>query len=516
MSRILTILKKHFTSDPFYFWSFTALAAINPIVSLFYQPDWLDLAITFALIYISGCLLTTLFCTMGHIGTILKYLSLTIVSLYDLLTLFCLAVFKSFMNATIIETLLETTPNEIKEFISVFIPWWLVVGFICLLASLFYAHYICHTKKRIKMGNKQSYLHLHLFVYIVTVLLIAHQIVIKEILSMSSWTIPFEDIAINLKDHEPRNIQLCESSQQHPQKIVLIIGESHSKGHSSIYGYEKDTNPRIQHLIDDSLVYAFHNIVSPATVTTQSFKYILNTRHHSDIQKEWYKFPSIITILKAAGYRTLWYSNQDEVGLYDNMASCFAHICDYYHFNTKKTRLDGDLISLHKPSKGKEFIIYHLMGQHVDFAKRYPESYKKFKATDYDKKKCQKREIAAHYDNACLYNDFVVSQLMEKYKNEDAIVIYYPDHGIDVFQSSPNYFGHAHGFKKESRKTGLQIPCFIYLSPLFKDHHKALTAQTQRSLDRKYCTADMTFTLMHVAGYDFAKHPTDTLYSLIK
>ena len=105
---------------------------------------------------------------------------------------------------------------------------------------------------------------------------------------------------------------------------------------------------------------------------------------------------------------------------------------------------------------------------------------------------------------------------MEKYKNEDAIVIYYPDHGIDVFQSSPNYFGHAHGFKKESRKTGLQIPCFIYLSPLYKDHHKALTAQTHRSLDRKYCTADMTFTLMHVAGYDFAQHPTDTLYSLIK
>lgn len=127
-----------------------------------------------------------------------------------------------------------------------------------------------------------------------------------------------------------------------------------------------------------------------------------------------------------------------------------------------------------------------------------------------------KREVAAHYDNACLYNDFVVAQLMEKYKNEDAIVIYYPDHGIDVFQSSPNYFGHAHGFKKESRKTGLQIPCFIYLSPLYKDHHKALTAQTQRSLDRKYCTADMTFTLMHVAGYDFAQHPTDTLYSLIK
>ena len=105
---------------------------------------------------------------------------------------------------------------------------------------------------------------------------------------------------------------------------------------------------------------------------------------------------------------------------------------------------------------------------------------------------------------------------MNTFKEEDAIVIYFPDHGLDVYQTSPKYFGHAINHKKKSRKIGLQIPCFIYLSPLFKDRHKALTAQIQRSLDRKYCTADMTFTLMYVAGYDFAQHPTDTLYSLIR
>lgn len=156
------------------------------------------------------------------------------------------------------------------------------------------------------------------------------------------------------------------------------------------------------------------------------------------------------------------------------------------------------------------------MGQHVDFSKRYPESFRFFKSSNYDKAKYTNQEVVAHYDNACLYNDYVVSQLMNTYKNEDAIVIYFPDHGLDVFQTSSKYFGHAINHKKESRKIGLQIPCFVYTSPRFKSSHKSLTEQIKNSVERKYCTAEMPFTLMYVAGYDFAQHPTDTLYSLIK
>lgn len=516
MLHILTNLKKHFTSDPFYLWSIMILMATNPIATLFYQPEWLDTAISLALTYCCACLFTLLFSAMGCIGTIMKYLSLMLVASYDILVIICFTMFKTNIDATIIETLLVTNINEIKEFLCVFIPWWLIICFVLFLTILFYIYHRCHYQRHITMGNRQSTFHLYLLVYVVTVLLIGHRVLIKKIQNMESWTIPFENVAINLKEYEPQQVLLSETREQHPEKIVLIIGESHSKGHSSIYGYDKPTNPHIQQLINDSLLYAFNQVTSPATGTVQSFKFILNTRHIKDILTDWYLFPSIITILKSAGYHTSWYSNQDEVGLHDNLASSFAHICDHYYFNTKKTRLDGDLIGLHKLTKGKEFIIYHLMGQHVDFSKRYPESFRFFKSSNYDKAKYTNQEVVAHYDNACLYNDYVVSQLMNTYKNEDAIVIYFPDHGLDVFQTSSKYFGHAINHKKESRKIGLQIPCFVYTSPRFKSSHKSLTEQIKNSVERKYCTAEMPFTLMHVAGYDFAQHPTDTLYSLIK
>lgn len=362
MLHILINLKKHFTSDPFYLWSIMILMATNSIATLFYQPEWLDTAISLALTYCCACLFTTLFSTMGRIGTIIKYFSLTLVAFYDLLVIICFTMFKTNIDATIIETLLVTNINEIKEFLCVFIPWWLIICFVLFLTSLFYIHHRCHYQRHITMGNRQSTFHLYLLVYVVTVLLIGHRVLIKKIQNMESWTIPFENVAINLKEYEPQQVLLSETREQHPEKIVLIIGESHSKGHSSIYGYDKPTNPHIQQFINDSLLYAFNQVTSPATGTVQSFKFILNTRHIKDILTDWYLFPSIITILKSAGYHTSWYSNQDEVGLHDNLASSFAHICDHYYFNTKKTRLDGDLIGLHKLTKGKEFIIYHLMG----------------------------------------------------------------------------------------------------------------------------------------------------------
>lgn len=516
MPSIVNQIKKHFASDPFYFWSIIVLMAVNPVASQFYMCEWVDFAIMLALIYCSATLFTTVFSSIGRVGVVLKYLSVTIIALYDAFALFCLIVFDTTVDATIIETLLETNVAEIKEFVSVFMPWWLLAGFVALLVALFYGYYYCKSIRHLAMGSRQIAIHQHLLLYVVIVLLVSNRLVVKEIRTMSTWTIPFENIAINLKDHEPQHLHLKECNKLHPEKIVVVIGESHAKAHSSIYGYDKATNPRLQQLISDSLLYAFRNVESPATGTVQAFKYIMTTRRLCDVQTEWYKFPSIITIMKSAGYRTSWYSNQNEVGLHDNLASSFAHICDEYHFNSKSTRLDGDILGLHKPIKGKEFVVYHLMGQHVDFAKRYPESFQCFKATDYDKKKFHKREVAAHYDNACLYNDYVVSQIMNMYKNEDAIVVYFPDHGLDVFQSSPTYFGHARRNKRANRKIGHEIPCFVYTSSTFKARHKDLTQQIKQSVDRKYNTAEMPFTLMHVAGYDFAAYPADSTYTLFR
>ena len=101
------------------------------------------------------------------------------------------------------------------------------------------------------------------------------------------------------------------------------------------------------------------------------------------------------------------------------------------------------------------------MGQHGAFAERYPIAYNKFKSTDYNRKigKEQKTMIA-EYDNATLYNDFVVNSIIDKYKNNDAIIFYLSDHGLDIFDTDLNYCGHAKHTPK-SEQIGKSIPFVV-------------------------------------------------------
>lgn len=478
------------------------MMSANPLAAYFIKYDWVDVLISVGLVYIFSCIITILFSALKNVGTVLKYISFITIGLYDLLALFCIIKFKTTLEVNIIETLLATNANEIREFFAIFFPWWLYALVALMFATIITLHYICNHKYMWRMGNKHASVHLYIFIYIVIVMLVCHKLIYENIANYNSWVIPFENLAINLKDYEPERVQLQETSTDHPEKIVLIIGESHSKGHCSIYGYEKETNPCFRRLINDSLAYAFQDVVSPATATTESFKYILNTRHVTERDKDWYLFPSIITIMKSAGYRTSWFSNQDEVGLFDNMASCYAHICDKYTFNDKEERLDGNLLDMYEPTKGKEMIIYHLMGQHVDFSKRYPvDSFSKFTITDYDSKRYHNREVAAHYDNACLYNDFVISSIFNQYREENAIVIYFSDHGLDVFQSSPDYFGHVHGFKKNGKHIGFDIPFIVFMTEKFQKKNPATVKKIQMVVNKHLNTGDIPFFIMDVSGY---------------
>lgn len=50
--------------------------------------------------------------------------------------------------------------------------------------------------------------------------------------------------------------------------IVIIIGESFSKHHSSLYGYPLPTNPRLEERLRRGELFVFRDVVSPANLTT--------------------------------------------------------------------------------------------------------------------------------------------------------------------------------------------------------------------------------------------------------
>ena len=109
-------------------------------------------------------------------------------------------------------------------------------------------------------------------------------------------------------------ITFNDDSQQLPADVVLIIGESFSRSHSSMYGYDKETNPCLSDYRDNSLLFTFDSIDSPAPTTAESIRLMLSTYSQANEEhpdgKKWFEYTTIIELMQDCGYDTYWFGNQ--------------------------------------------------------------------------------------------------------------------------------------------------------------------------------------------------------------
>lgn len=294
-----------------------------------------------------------------------------------------------------------------------------------------------------------------------------------------------------------------------PDNVVIIIGESFTKYHSSLYGYEKETNPNLYNLITDSLLVVYDTVQSNATTTIKSFVSMLSM-HDAVNSKEWYEYPTLIEIMSLAGYNTIWISNQSPSGLVDNVIAEYANLCDTIcwvgnkyngHF---KTDYDGEIINYvnsikdSNSLKSKNLFIIHLMGSHPAFRARYPEAYKIFTEEDYETYPETQRLLLAEYDNSILYNDYVVKELLDSFSKDETIAFYLSDHGLDMFYTSNKYCGHARSGDKESIKLSKQIPFFVYYSPVYKASHRTQVQDIKQRKSEPLTTDEFMLFLFNI------------------
>ena len=276
-----------------------------------------------------------------------------------------------------------------------------------------------------------------------------------------------------------QELNLCTCASEEPDYVVLIIGESFTKSHSSLYGYDKETNPRLSEMVEDSLLFVYENAISPDTHTIECVKSIMSTykQEYGDAVN-WYECTTLPHIMKSLGYKTFWISNQSPAGMYDNIASRYAALCDSTFWvgskvqGASKIGDDGEildaLVKIDFSKHDKNFIVIHLMGSHYSFEDRYPGSYQKYNSADYGNIAEHQREVVANYDNSILYNDYVVSQIMSDFSNEESIVFYFSDHGIDLYESSDSYYGHAIQGSTASETVAKSIPYMIFCSEKYQ------------------------------------------------
>ena len=138
----------------------------------------------------------------------------------------------------------------------------------------------------------------------------------------------------------------------------------------------------------------------------------------------------------------------------------------------------------------------------------------KFGISDYPRKDLtnEEKETIAQYDNATLYNDFVLSKIVEQFRNENAIVIYLSDHGEECYGKDVRMAGRLTEVEQIDVKKyheEFEIPFWIWCSPVYKATHHELFKPIHQARTNKFMTDDLPHLLFYLAGIETKTYKAD-------
>lgn len=310
---------------------------------------------------------------------------------------------------------------------------------------------------------------------------------------------------------------VVDSCSYRVPNIVLIIGESYNKYHSQLYGYQKTTSPRQMELAADSSLIAFTDVVAPWNLTSFVFKNVMSLYTVGD-KGEWCDYPLFPEVFRKAGYHVTFITNQFQSmakeKFYDFSGGFFLNNLklSQLQFDTRNTRLhrfdDGVLKEydlLKKENTKHNLIILHLSGSHVDYQARYPQKTHRFFTPDmYQRPELTEKQLQllSDYDNSLRYNDSIVYAITQRFIDEDAVVIYMPDHSEEIFDGEPYIYGRLHSTEIDYRlaRNEMEIPFWVWGSPQYRESHPYGWKAIQAAKDRPMMTDILPHFLLYLGG----------------
>lgn len=302
--------------------------------------------------------------------------------------------------------------------------------------------------------------------------------------------------------------------------VILIVGESASRNHCSLYGYQLATNPCLSRIADSLVI--FSNATGSSTLTAKNMKRILTFLSDGDDDAHWSRSPMLFALMKRAGYSTAWFSNQEQTGMWSNPTPAMVKDADEVAFaggisSDDATMMKHDEILLPYVRKfldshtGPLFMGIHLMGSHTEYRKRYPQTYARFTADSIAKiprgfsLSAKHAATVARYDNSILYSDFVVSRIMSYVASRErpTAVIYFSDHGENVYDNDDKFRGRDIDH--------VDVPFIIYANARFREQCSGLYSRLERCATRLFSTADICHLVCSLTGtrYSFYRDSLD-------
>lgn len=324
----------------------------------------------------------------------------------------------------------------------------------------------------------------------------------------------FTDLDLVFHHHDLREYAVLPDMKQisatHPANVVLIIGESHHRSHSSLYGYDKPTNPLLQQLADSLNLVAYDSVYAPAAYTGQSLRRMLSTygqhMRPDEKGKQWWECQTIPTTFKAMGYETYWITNQKGGATRDAIADSYAQLCDHIIRTEGRNAYDEALLPIvakvDQEATGSILVVIHLMGSHEAYNQRFPASFCHFHASDYPNLPENQRQTVADYDNSLLYNDYIVSEIFKLFDDHSTVAFYCPDHAVDLFMTDPTYAAHAKS-DPQSQRVAMEIPMFVYMSDKYKEQNPDMFNRLNANKHKPYASENIIYLMTKLAGFEF-------------
>ena len=292
--------------------------------------------------------------------------------------------------------------------------------------------------------------------------------------------------------------------------IVLVMGESSSRKHYSLYGYPRPTTPRLDAL--KSEFFVFSDVISPNAHTVPVLRKIFT---FTESENTTCQLPLIPT-LKAGGYRVVVLSNQPFLGEYETETSKLLSLADqvrYFNIGHSGSKYspanpDGVLLAPFTQNLAYQddlFVILHLMGSHSAYSRRVPEAMPRFEgAPPYSSLQHlndARIQSINDYDTSIAYTDIVLADLINKLKQQKrpAALIYLSDHGEALYED-----GEARGHAESvSCRYMYEVPFLLWLSEEYKLDYSEFAGSIKNCVNRPWQSNNLAYSVFHLAGISF-------------
>ena len=487
----------------------------------------------------------------------LLYVVLYSVALIDM---FCYVKFESTLTPTMLMLFGETTKQESEEFLASYLGFDVITSYVGWILLLILAHILwtilrkvlCNMRNRMILPKSNDMVPMvckailgvvvawylvdsynqcwdnkvaahRLFTYN-TIGQVEHELTRKDCtkLYLPIYRLVFSVYANHLASHQidqlmaAREKVVVDSCSYRVPNIVLIIGESYNKHHSQLYGYDKPTTPRQVQLANEGSLVAFSDVVAPWNLTSFVFKQVMSMYAVGD-NGEWCDYPLFPEVFRKAGYHVTFITNQFQPkakeAVFDFSGGFFLNNPELsqYQFdtrNTKQHRYDEVVLQeydhLKKENTEHQLTILHLMGSHVDYRARYPKTRTYFTKEMYNRPELpeKKLRLLTEYDNSLRYNDSIVYAITQRFIDEDAVVIYMPDHAEEIFDGKPYAYGRMHSATIDYRlaRNEMEIPFWIWGSPKYRENHPYGWQAIQAAKDKPMMTDVLPHLLLYFGG----------------